>query len=138
MSDPISPLTEIGDYLQSLGFGVQNTDLFLGILPDGPDELIVLTQYYGNAPEYIQERMLPNAESLQLQVVIRSRRYEVAEAKAYRVWRALASVTNQTLGGTKYRSIKPNGSPALLSYDASERVRIFFNATVEKEVPLVA
>lgn len=138
MSEPISPLTEIADYLEGLGLGIQNTDLFLGRHPDQPDDVAVLTQYPGNAPEYVQESYLPNAESLQLQVMVRSTSYKKAEERCYRLWRALGMITNATLGTTRYRSIRPNNSPALMGRDASNRVMIFFNATVEKEVPLVA
>jgi hypothetical protein len=134
----MTTLTELGDYLEDLGLGTLATDLFLGSRPDAPDEVTALYQYPGGPPEYVQSSFSPIAEVVQIQVVTRAIAYEDADARASSVWSALAIITNATLGGTHYRSIRPNASPGLMGRDSNDRVLIFFNATVEKEVSLEA
>jgi hypothetical protein len=134
----MSTLTELGDYIEGLGLGTQAVDLFLGSRPDSPDGLIALYQYPAGPPEYVQSSFSPNAETVQIQVVVRSIAYEDADALASSLWSALAIITNATLGSTHYRSVRPNGSPGLMGRDSNDRVLVFFNVTVEKEVSLEA
>lgn len=134
----MSTLSELGDYLEGLGIASSAVDLFLGSRPEKPDKVLVLYQYPGGPPEYVQNYFSPIAEVVQIQVVSRALRYEDAEALIYAAWTALAPITNTTLGGTFYRSVRPNNSPALMARDPSDRVILFFNATVEKEVSLVS
>jgi hypothetical protein len=134
----MSTLTELGDFLEAMGVAVQAPDaaanLFLGSRPDVPDTVLVLYEYPGSDPEYVQNSFFPIAEMPQIQVVARANRYEDASDLAWAAWSALAPVTNATLGTTYYRSIRPNGSPAILMRDTNDRVLLFFNASVEKEV----
>jgi Bacteriophage minor capsid protein len=137
----MSTLSELGDYLDGLGIATQAVNgqggtLFLSSRPDTPDDLLCLYQYPGGPPEYVQDSFSPVAESVQIQVVARAIRYEDADRLASEAWTALSSVTNATLGGTYYRSIRPNSSPGLMGRDANDRLLVFFNATVEKEVSL--
>jgi len=132
----MATLDEIGDYLEDYGAGVQGVDLFLGSRPEGPDNCLTVYEYPGGPPEYIQDSFAPVAERVQIQVVARSGGYEEAHRRASVAWAALAVVTNATLGSTKYRSIRPNSSPALMGRDPNDRILVFFNATVEKEVSL--
>lgn len=136
----MSVLTELGDHLENLGIAAQSGaghNLFLGSMPDSPDEIIVLYTYPGGKPEYVQDSAGPIAERPQIQAVTRAKTYEAAEALAWRVWSAFSVLTNVTLGATRYRSVRPNGSPALLKRDTDDRVLIFFNSSVDKEVNLV-
>ena len=130
----MSTLSELGDYLEGLGVATSAVDLFLGSRPEEPDTVLVLYQYPGGPPEYVQSSFSPIAEAMQIQVVARALKYEDAEALCYAAWTALAPITNATLGGTFYRSVRPNASPSLLMRDPNDRVLFFFNATVEKEV----
>lgn len=139
----MSTLADLADFLEGLGLVTLPNppavvgDLFLGTRPDKPPKITCLYEYPGGAPEYVQDQQLPVAEKPQLQVVTRAKTYEEAHDQAWRVWRALAVVTNATLGTTYYRSIRPNGSPAVLLRDSDDRVLMFFNASIEKEVSLV-
>lgn len=135
----MSALSEIGHFLESQGLGTQGSTLFLGSRPDAPDTVLAVYQYpSGSSPEYVQESFGPIAEKVQIQVVARSRDYAEAEQLAYQAWSALAAVTNAILSGTKYRKIIPNSSPGLLGRDTDDRLLVSFNATVDKEVSLVA
>lgn len=133
----MSALSDLGQYLETAGIAVQETDLFLGSLPDYPDHCLCIYQYSGGMPDYIQDSFTPSVEKPQIQVVARDLRYEVAEALAYQAWMSLAAINNATLSGTRYLNVRPNGSPALMRRDTNDRLLVSFNATVEKEVSVV-
>lgn len=134
----MSMLAEVGAFLDGLGVGAEGVDLFLGSRPEEPDTCLTLYEYPGGPPEYVQSSHNPSAEVTSLQVVSRARKYQDAHSFAARAWTALAPVTNATLSGTYYRSIRPNGSPAIMGRDSNDRILVFFNATIEKEVSLAS
>lgn len=133
----MSTLTELGDFFIENGVGDVDT-VFLGSRPDSPDEIWAIYQYPGGAPEYVQDSHSPNVEHVQIQVVARAKRYEVADLMAARAWILLSPITNTVIGGTKYRSIRPNQSPSTMGRDTNDRLLVFFNASIEKEVSVVA
>lgn len=137
----MSTLTEIGDYLESRLSGdfTQGVNLFLGTRPDEPDVLLVVYEYPGGEPEAVQEKAV-NVEKPQIQIVARAGGgdYNAADRAIHRAWNILSTVRNMYLSGTKYRSIKPSGSPGTIGRDTNDRILVSFNATVEKEVSLVA
>lgn len=132
----MSTLTELGDFLEGQALGVLAETIFLGSRPDEPDTILALALYPGGPPEYVQDSFDPSAETVQLQVIARAARFEEADRLASMAWQQLARITNMYVSGTWYRSIKPNNSPAILGRDSNDRILIFFNATVEKEVSL--
>lgn len=129
-------LIEVGNYLKTAGVvGAEGESWWVGSEPDGHDEpVIILYQYPAGEAEYVQDVMLPNQERAQIQVVARGIKYDEVELLAYRAWRALSIVRNATLSGVRYRSIMPNSSPGNIGRDSHDRVKVGFNATVEKEV----
>lgn len=139
----MSTLTELGDYLSTaLGLTQGSAadpdgNLFLGTRPDAPDYVLVVYQYPGGEPEYVQNQFTPNVERPQIQVVARAKDYDTADRLCARAWAALAPVRNTTISGTKYRSIVAQGR-GLIGVDTNDRPLVAFNATVEKEVSLVA
>jgi hypothetical protein len=130
----MSTLEDLAGLLSAGGVGEIGEYLFLAKMPDSPDDIMVLTPYAGDGPEYVQNSFVPIAEYPRMQVVTRSQSYTSAEEKAYRAWALLAGVTNAQLGATRYRSIRPMSSPALLGRDSEDRVKIYFNVTIEKEI----
>lgn len=126
-------LFELGQYLEDMGVATHNV-LFLGSRPEEPDTVLVVYEYPGGAPQYVQEHAAPIIERPQIQVVSRALKYEDADALIHDAWLALASIANAVLGGVKYLSVRPNGSPGILDRDHHDRVLLFFNASVEKEV----
>lgn len=136
----MSTLKELGDYVESRLVGYpQGEKLFLGRRPDAPDVVVTIYQYPGGTVEHVQEKFSPNSETCQIQVVARGADgdYDSADRACALVWNALASVRNAVLGGTKYRSIVPTGRGSM-GTDTNNRPLVGFNATVEKEVSLVA
>lgn len=134
-------LSELGDFLEIAavatdgGVGTPaDPALYLGSISDTPDTALCVYAYPGGAPEYIQNSFGPSREKPQIQVVARAIRYEDADDLITAAWNALAPLTNATLGLTKYLSVRPNGSPAFMKRDTNDRVLMFFNASVDKEV----
>ncbi len=136
----MSMLEEVATYLANQGvanfasiIGSVGINIFLGQMPDGPDQCIALIEYPGAAPEY-ELNTYPAWENPKMQVTCRDTTYAAARDKALDVWSTLVGVTNQSLGGTRYLAITPIQSPFLLQRDALARVEFAFNCEVSKLV----
>ena len=121
-------LKEIGTYLQSQEIGILGADLFLGLMPDQPDNCIALFQYAGSPPD-----LHWNGEYPGLQVRVRNQSYAAARTKIGEVAKKLHGLHEQTLSGTRYLLIKARGSPEVLKRDANNRVELFVNFEIIKE-----
>jgi hypothetical protein len=121
-------LKEIGTYLQSQGIGTLGADLFLGLMPDQPDNCIALFEYAGSPPD-----LHWNGEYPGLQVRVRNKSYAAARAKIGEVMNELHGLHEQTLSGVRYLLIKARGSPEILKRDENNRVELFVNFEIIKE-----
>ena len=121
-------LKGIGTYLQSQGIGTLGTDLFLGLMPDQPDNCIALFEYAGSPPD-----LHWNGEYPGLQVRVRNKSYAAARTKIGEVAKKLHGLHEQTLFGTRYLLIKARGSPEVLKRDNNNRVELFVNFEIIKE-----
>ena len=121
-------LREIGAYLQSQGIGTLGANVFLGLMPDQPDNCIALFEYAGSPPD-----LHWNGEYPGLQVRVRNKSYAAARTKIGEVMTALHGVHEQTLSGTRYLLIKARGSPEVLKRDNNNRVEFFVNFEIIKE-----
>lgn len=121
-------LSEIGAYLATQNVGTVGTDIFLGLMPDQPDNCIALFEYAGSPPD-----LHWNGEYPGLQVRVRNKSYSAGRAKIGEVMTALHGLHEQTLSGTRYLLIKARGSPEILKRDASNRVEFFVNFEIMKE-----
>lgn len=130
----MATLDELALLLEANSVGHDGVDLFKATRPETPDVCLTLTEYPGNAPLYVQESPAPKHENVQVQVMARGGDYPQARSLAYSAWAVLSRVTNQTLSGVRYLSIRPSSSPALVGRDGNDRVLVSFNLTVEKEV----
>jgi len=129
-------LDEVGAYLEGQNVALKGQNLFLGTRPEDPDEILYVLEYPGMPPEYQNDGQStgPVREQPQLQVTVRGRDYESARRLIQNAWLALNRVTNVTLSGKFYQSIRATSSPALIGRDQSDRVLLSFNASVLKEV----
>ncbi len=121
-------LKEIGTYLQSQGIGTLGTDLFLGLMPDQPDNCIALFEYAGSPPD-----LHWNGEYPGLQVRVRNKSYGTGREKIQRIYELLHGLHNQILSGTRYLLIKARGSPEVLKRDTNNRIELFVNFEIMKE-----
>ena len=150
-------LSEIGAYLVTNNIGTLGTDIFLGLMPDSPDNCIALFEYAGSPPD-----LHWNGEYPGLQVRVRNTSYAAARTKIGEIMTALHGLYEQTLSdgsegsgdegsegdgdeggdgggepipakGTRYLLIKARGSPEILKRDASNRVELVLNFETIKE-----
>jgi hypothetical protein len=121
-------LADISTYLKNQSIGTPGTDMFLGQMPDQPDNCIALFEYAGSPPD-----LHWNGEYPGLQVRVRNKSYAMARAKIGEVMEKLHGLHEQTLAGTRYLLIKARGSPEILKRDASNRVELVLNFEIIKE-----
>lgn len=121
-------LKEIGTYLATKSIGTVGTDIFLGLMPDQPDNCIALFEYAGSPPD-----LHWNGEYPGLQVRVRGTSYEAARTKIGEAMTALHGLHEQTLSGARYLLIKARGSPEVLKRDNNNRVELFVNFEIIKE-----
>jgi hypothetical protein len=121
-------LKEIGAYLATKSIGTVGTDIFLGLMPDQPDNCIALFEYAGSPPD-----LHWNGEYPGLQVRVRNKSYAAARTKIGDAMTALHGLHEQTLSGTRYLLIKARGSPEVLKRDNNNRVELFVNFEIIKE-----
>lgn len=121
-------LNEIGTYLQTQGIGTLGADIFLGLMPDQPDNCIALFEYAGSPPDLHWEGEYPG-----LQVRVRNKSYAAGRAKIKEVVTELHGAHELTLNGTRYLLIKARGSPEVLKRDANNRIELFVNFEIMKE-----
>ncbi len=148
-------LSEIGAYLATKSIGTVGTDIFLGLMPDQPDNCIALFEYAGSPPDLHWAGEYPG-----LQVRVRNKSYAAGRAKIGEVVTALHGLYEQTLSdgsggegepegngdegngdggepipvtGTRYLLIKARGSPEILKRDNNNRIELFVNFEVIKE-----
>jgi len=151
-------LKEIGTYLATKSIGTVGTDIFLGLMPDQPDNCIALFEYAGSPPD-----LHWNGEYPGLQVRVRNKSYAAARTKIGKIMDELHGLYEQTLPieeepvngeeenggeeelgeqepqtepevtGTRYLLIKARGSPEILKRDNNNRVELFVNFEIIKE-----
>jgi len=121
-------LKEIGTFLQSQGIGTLGADIFLGLMPDKPDNCIALFEYAGSPPDLHWEGEYPG-----LQARVRDKSYPAGKAKIEQIARVLHGLHETVLGGTRYVLVKARGSPEVLKRDNNNRVEFFVNFEIIKE-----
>ena len=145
-------LREIGAYLATKNVGTVGTDIFLGLMPDQPDNCVSLFEYAGSPPDLHWAGEYPG-----LQVRVRGTSYEAARSKIGDIVKKLHGLYEQILSdegepegigdegegngeeestpvtGTRYLLIKAKGSPEILKRDNNNRVELFVNFEIIKE-----
>jgi hypothetical protein len=125
-------LPDIANKLQILGVGTKGTDLFMGTMPDTPDNLVALYEYPGEGRSLAWNSI--TRESPNLQALVRNKSYDAGRTKIEQIVNALHGLANVTLGTTKYLLINSIQSPGLLQRDSSNRAIFVVNFSVNKEV----
>lgn len=123
-------LNEIGSYLQAQGAGTLGVDMYLGLMPEQPDNCIAIFEYAGNPPALTHDGGI---ERPGLQVKVRNTSYPAGRSKISEVVNVLHRLSNETINGTRYIFIRANQSPEPLGRDASGRQEFVVNFSVEKE-----
>jgi len=121
-------LSDIGNYLQVQGIGTLGTNIFLGMIPDKPDNCIVLFEYAGSPPD-----LHWNGEYPGLQVQVRSTSYPTARCTIGNIVNILHGMSEQKLNGIRFLLIQAQGNPEVLKRDDKGRVVLFVNFRIIKE-----
>lgn len=129
-------LDDIGGYVNDNTAFTLGTDLFLSLLPESPDNGVVLIENTGVAPIFTQgSTNLPKLERPEIQVLVRHTSYATGRANAETVYRLLTQVTNATINGNLYQRIEAIASPALMERDVNRRVIFTTNFNVIRALP---
>lgn len=121
-------LNDIGTYLQAQGVGSVGTDMFLSLMPDQPDNCVVLFEYAGSPPDLHWPGEYPG-----LQVRVRYKTYAAGRTKIGQIMQLLHGLHEKDLSGTRYLLIKARGCPEVLKRDGSNRIEWFINFEIIKE-----
>lgn len=128
---------EIANYLNVLGVATLGTDLFMHVSPDEPDDLMLVNEYAGDEPEFVQDQLRVDLENPRIQIVVRSERPEVGRALAEQAYQALMDIRNDVLSGTRILWCRPSDTPAMIGRDDSGRFLTTVNFRVKKELSSV-
>jgi len=128
-------LEEIAARLVAQGVGTLSSNIFLGsraAIPSGDGPYLSLTETGGSAPTHIQNTAVANTQRPTAQIAVRAKKYNIARTMANAAYVALDGISNTTLSGTFYLSIRARQEPTDIGLDTIERVLITFNIEVEK------
>jgi hypothetical protein len=91
-------IDDVADYLASNGVGTVATDIFVGFLPEEPNNCVAVLDTGGSTPDaYIPTK------SATFQVLVRSENYDVGKTKLNTIRELLHRKTNSNLGtGSNY------------------------------------
>jgi len=123
-------LDDVANLLEVTGIAHRGQDLYLGDLPDAPDQCVALFEYSGGAPEALPGLYLQRPR---LQVRVRSASYQAARELAERIERAMNGRHNLVQGDTLYVLIQAIQSPGFLGRDDRGRAEFVQNFAVIKE-----
>lgn len=120
---------DIAEYLEDQTIGTVGTDIFVGIMPNTPDDCIVIWPYAGQPPDIIWDGEYPS-----INVKVRNTAQDTGWTKIYSIMKALHKLTNTTIESTLYHRIEAMGSPAYLERDQNNRYIFNINFSIIKEV----
>lgn len=125
---------DLCEYLEDELVGTIGTDLFVSELPAGKPEGMVLTMYPGAPPELTcgSNGITVDMPRFQFQAHYATETTAIAKAEAAAT--ALAKVANQSIEGTRYRSVTVLQTPGLLYRDKNNRSVFGFNGEAERDV----
>ena len=115
--------------LQALGYGTPGTDLFKGLLPISPDNLVLVRTYDSKPTD-----LAWNGEYPYFQVTVRNKVFAAGQAKIQQIYESLHGICEEVINGKRYLLIAAIQSPMLLNIDKSERKIFVCNFSVMKEI----
>lgn len=120
---------DVAEYLQTLGRGTVGTDMFIGFMPDTPDDCIVVRATSGLPPNVIVDLEQPG-----FQITVRNTDHDAGWLAADTIKTDLHQLTHTTLNGRLYKRIDANGSVTYISRDEKERTLWSVNFIAQKPV----
>lgn len=123
-------LDNIGAYLAANSVGTVGSTIFLGDMPEMPNDLIALFEYAGDPPDDTHDGK--HYENPGLQVRVRGVSYSTVRAKIADIENLLHTLANRHLSGTRYLFIRAVQSPFPIGRDQQKRVELVQNFIVTK------
>lgn len=123
------PINDCLTYLAGAGLGLTpGVNLFLSLLPDSPDQAVVLDEYPGDT-DWTMSTALPAVEEYHFQLTSRDteENYNTNQIRIQAIYRSLITVSNQTIGGTLYLWFEPVHTPTFLHRDEKRRIHHVFS-----------
>lgn len=120
-------LTDIANRLQADGHGTVGTLVFVGRMPDSPDDCTAIYEYTGQSPLFTHDDPAPHIERPRFQIKVRSTSYATGRAAIEEIYKDLSAIRNTTLTSAKYLWIMPLQQPFYLRRDDAERVEFAVN-----------
>lgn len=122
-------LDDLGDYLASGGVGLTvGTNLFLGFLPEQPDDAVAVYETGGRPPAHAMNALAGQAvaEYPRVQVVARATSfgYPGARQRMANIYKLLDGLPTRTINGTQYDWGSAVSPPHAYGRDKQERVLI--------------
>lgn len=123
-------LDDIGGYLAANFIGALNSTIFLGDMPETPDDLVALFEYAGDPPDDTHDGR--HYENPGLQVRVRGTSYAATREKIADIENLLHTLANQSFGGTQYVFIRAVQSPFSMGRDQRKRIELVQSFIVTK------
>lgn len=116
--------------------GTFGSTIFIGektAIPSGDGPYLSIIETGGSGPQRIQNQLLPAYKYPTAQIVTRAKTYVAARTMAQSAWDLVASVRNQTVGGSWFRHMTPlQSEPFSGGVDDKDRPTVKFNVLGDK------
>ena len=125
-------LDALADYLEAEGLGTVASNIFVSFYPDHPDVVVALYETPGLMNDWTFRSATPVADSLEIQVRVRSEESDYPSARdlMHKVIRALERVVETNLGGHHFYAILKFNGPFLIFKDDHDRQTLASNFDV--------
>ena len=120
---------DVAEYMEDQSIGTVGTTIFVGYMPDDPDDCISVTQYAGRPP-FSKERY----ERPGVQVRVRAVNQENAETTVFGIFNLLHDKEHVTMESRMYEHVEATASPSALGPDAKGRYVWVVNFIVLKAI----
>ena len=132
--------SEISAYFVSNSIGIAGTgatgswNIYYdrGDLPTNPDQVILITETGGMAPELLHDGNYDINPSMQVRVRAKPKDYATGIGKAEAILTLLHGKANVTIGSTSYKLIRAQSSPLYLGNDERGRHEWTVNFLIQK------
>ena len=123
-------IKEVGQYLQTQGYGTLGTNIFLSFEPDSPDELIVLLDRGGYVTDdfvKVTGDSTNKYDVIGVQLILRGNNYEDLMTKAYQIYDLLHRKSFYELGNFYIKESHAESLPIPIGRDEKDRDEISIN-----------
>lgn len=121
------PLSDVITYLTSTeaGLGLTfGTNFFASLMPDTPNQVVVVDEFAGPAPDWVFSEPLPGIEETHYQIISRDveANYAANQTTIQNIYRVVTAVAGVQIGGTNYLWWEPLHPPAFMGRDQNRRI----------------